>query len=204
MSQQFDVAERQALVLGHPPRIDPLETEQVPEAVWTAMNKIRAGIGLGPLEALPEFNATMAKAPDLMFGYLALSTFLFQGKLSMRDRELAVLRVGWLCRAPFEWSEHVKIAKRMAGVTDEDVERMKVGSGAEGWNAHEAAVIRAVEELFADAMISDETWAVLARTLDEQQLLELPILVSLYQGTAYLQNSVRVRLMPGSEGLFAR
>ncbi|CAN7659395.1 hypothetical protein LJR225_005239 [Phenylobacterium sp. LjRoot225] len=53
-------------------------------------------------------------------------------------------------------------------------------------------------------MITDGTWAVLARTLTEPQLIELPILIGQYQGVAYLQNALRIRLMEGNEGLRAR
>jgi 4-carboxymuconolactone decarboxylase len=55
-----------------------------------------------------------------------------------------------------------------------------------------------------DAMISDETWDVLAKTYDEAQLLELPILIGQYLGVAFLQNSLRVVLPEGYQGLRAR
>ncbi len=61
-----------------------------------------------------------------------------------------------------------------------------------------------MDELHTDAMISDETWAVLAETLSDKQLIELPILVGVYQGTAYLQNSLRIPLMKHNPGLMAR
>jgi 4-carboxymuconolactone decarboxylase len=68
----------------------------------------------------------------------------------------------------------------------------------------ELAVLRAVEEMLGDAMISDETWGVLAKTYDEAQLLELPILIGQYLGVAFLQNSLRVVLPEGYQGLRAR
>ena len=90
--------------------------------------------------------------------------------------------------------EHVHVGKRLAGLSTEDIERVTVGSSATGWTEHERALLRAVEELLADAMISDETWAILARGLNDKQLLEFPLLVGFYQSIAYLQNSVRFRL----------
>ena len=53
-------------------------------------------------------------------------------------------------------------------------------------------------------MISDQTWATLAKTYNEPQLLELPILIGQYLGVAYLQNSLRVVLPEGYQGLRAR
>jgi alkylhydroperoxidase family enzyme len=128
---------------------------------------------------------------------------LYGGKLSPRDRELVVLRIGWLCKAPYEWGEHVKIGKRV-GLTQEEIERATRGSTAPGWGEDDRAIVRAAEELHQDAMIADETWEVLSRRLDEQQLIELPLLVGQYQGLAYLQNALRLRLIPGNPGLSAR
>ena len=45
----------------------------------------------------------------------------FNSKLDPRLRELAILQVGYLARAPYEWSHHVKIGYAF-GVTDADIE----------------------------------------------------------------------------------
>ena len=108
--------------------------------------------------------------------------------------------VGWWCRAPFEWGEHVDIAKRY-GVTDEEVERVTHGSSAPGWNEHDRAVLKGVEELLGNYMLSDQTWDVLAKTWTERQLLEFPTLVGQYFATALQQNSLRVRLADDNPGL---
>jgi alkylhydroperoxidase family enzyme len=128
---------------------------------------------------------------------------LYGGALAARDRELIILRTGWLCKAPYEWGEHVRIGKRV-GLTAEEIERVRTGSTALGWDENDRAILSAVEQLRENAMISDETWAVLARRLDERQLIELPILVGQYQGLAYLQNALRLRLIAGNPGLSAR
>jgi alkylhydroperoxidase family enzyme len=108
-----------------------------------------------------------------------------------------------LCRAPYEWCQHVDIAKRY-GVTAEEVERATRGSSAPGWTDHEAAIVRGVEELLGDQSISDDTWNVLARTWTERQLLEFLAVVGYYVSIAYSQNALRMRLMPGKNGLRAR
>jgi alkylhydroperoxidase family enzyme len=53
-------------------------------------------------------------------------------------------------------------------------------------------------------MISDATWGALAQHLDEQQLIELPVVIGQYQAVAYYQNSLRLRLHSGNAGLSAR
>ena len=49
--------------------------------------------------------------------------------LPFRDRELLILRIGWLNQAEYEFAQHELIAKR-GGVSDADVERLKEGPKA--------------------------------------------------------------------------
>lgn len=159
---------------------------------------------LSRLETLPEIVRTMLRHPDLFARQTDIGLqLLSRGALPGRDRELAILRVGWLCQAPYEWGEHVIIAKSL-GISSEEVERITQGSSAPGWTEHERAILRATEELRENAMISDSTWAVLARTYNEQQLIELPIVIGQYQTAAYYQNSLRLRLHAGNDGLKSR
>jgi hypothetical protein len=66
-----------------------------------------------------------------------------------RDRELAVLRIGWLCRAPYDWGEHVDIGWR-CGVTRAEIPQIIAGSAATGWSLHDRAILRGVEELLSN------------------------------------------------------
>ncbi len=123
--------------------------------------------------------------------------------LTPRDRQLAILRTTWLCQAPYAWGEHVKHSTRI-GFRSEVIERVTQGSAAPGWNEHERAILRAVEELYEDAMISDATWEILSKCLNEKQLFELPVLVGQFTTVAYFQNALRLRLSEGNSGLRAR
>jgi alkylhydroperoxidase family enzyme len=159
---------------------------------------------LAALNSLPEIVLTMLRHADLFALHTDVGLqLLARGVLSFRDREFAVLRIAWLCQAPYEWGEHVMIGKRF-GLTSEDVARVIEGPAAAGLSEHESAILRAVDELHGDAMISDTTWSTLAKRLDERQLIELPIIIGQYQTVAYYQNSLRLRLHTGSLGLKAR
>jgi 4-carboxymuconolactone decarboxylase len=200
-----DIEARHELILGRPPRIAPVQ--ELSEEALAVTGRLRQ-IGSGrpaPKSAseVPEIVAMMLHHPQLYDKHISLSIELgTRGAIGMREREIAILRLGWLCQAPFEWGEHVKKAKAI-GFTSEEIERIRQGSSASGWDEHERAIVRAVEELHAHAMISDETWEILARRFDERQLIELPILVGQYQTVAYSQNSLRVRLSPDNPGLTA-
>lgn len=193
---------RQQDIVGKPPRIAGIDVSAMSAEQRDLISRLRAAISVDD-SGISDYFLILAKYPTLMQSQLALGTVLFKGRLTPRERELSILRVGWLCRAPYEWGEHVKIAKRY-GVTACEIERVALGSDAEGWSEHEAAILRAVEQLVADQMIDDETWEILSDKWDEQQLMELPALVGQYIAVALLQNSIRLRLEAGSAGLSSR
>ena len=203
-----DIAARERLILGDPPRILPLSGPGVDEVVIEHTNALRKGVlgGAPPLALadIPEIMPTLLRHRDLWERVFELSIQLMtKGVLAARDRELAILRIAWLWQAPYEWGEHVGQARK-AGLTSDEIERITVGSAAGGWCEHDLALLRATEELHAGAMISDDTWALLAKRLDEKQLFELTVLIGQFTNVAFFQNSLKLRLPVGSEGLRAR
>jgi alkylhydroperoxidase family enzyme len=79
------------------------------------------------------------------------------------------------------------------GISDEEVERIAAGPEA-GWEPFEAALLRAADELVADARIADDTWAVLAEQLDQRQLMDLIFTVGAYDVLAMLMRSAGMEL----------
>ena len=206
---QHSIAARHEEVLGQPPRIPPLDRQSVADQVQATTARLRGGAVRDlpplPLDAIPEIMFTMCRFPGLWDQMIDL-TLEIQGPgavLELRDRKLAILRTGWLCQAPYEFGEHVNQARR-AGFTAEEVERITIGSAAPEWNAHDRAILRAVEELHANTMVSDATWAQLEQRLTDHQLVELLVLVGQFVATAYFQNSLRLRLEAENRGLAGR
>ena len=171
------------------PRLAPLADEQIdPE--------IRARFGAGPL--LNIFR-TLAHHPKLLKRWLVFGNHvLARSTLAPRERELAILRVGWLCRSGYEWGQHVVIA-RQSGVTDAEIERVADGPDAPGWSEADRALLRAVDELHGDAFVSDPTWAALTRHFSTQQILDLIFAVGQYQLVSMALNTLGVQ--PDSPGL---
>jgi len=195
-------------VLGAPPRLPPVARESVAAQVQADTAHLSAGAtgntATIPLDRIPEIMFTMCRYPDLWRRYMDLSIQI-QGAaavLPVRARKLAILRTGWLCQAPYEFGEHVNQSLR-AGLTTEEIERIVTGSSAPEWNANDRAVLRATEELHANAMVSDEVWDQLSAFLDEAQRVELLILIGQFVATAYFQNSLRLRLETNNKGLMA-
>jgi len=199
----FDCDAREAQVASGNQRIEPLAEEDFTEEAQEIANNLRAFFGSRE-KGVPKTFATMFKHPGLYKGQMQLGLELNQnGTLPPREREMVILRTAWLVRSPFEWGEHVTYGKRL-GLTSEDIERITQGSSADGWNEHDRAVLRGVEELLGDYAVSDETWAILAKTWSEKQLMELPGLVGSYTLTAMLYSTLRFGLLPGNDGFSQR
>lgn len=198
-----DVEAREAHVLGSGPRILPLDNDEIGGEAKEIVRRIRASAGASETATVPEYMRIVLKHPAIFRCQMEMGTAIFRGQIPPRERELAVLRVGWLCRAPYEWGEHVDLGKRF-GLSSEEIERVTAGSSAVGWGEHERAILRGVEELIADQALSDSTWDILARSWSEAQMIEFTMMVGQYVATAYVQNSLRVRLASDNPGLSHR
>jgi alkylhydroperoxidase family enzyme len=197
-------ARRQDEILGAGPRIAPLANAEIGADGIAIVRSLRAAAGLADTGEVPQIVATLLRHPRLYEKHAAVGAALLGGGvLSPRQRELAILRTGWLCGAPFEWGEHVAMAKR-AGLGTAEIERLTQDAETAGWNDADGAIVSAAEELHRGAMISDAVWARLGAVLDEGQLIELVYVVGHYTKVAYLQNALRLRLPAGNDGLAAR
>lgn len=197
------LAKRQRDVVGDGPRIAPLANDEMAAPLIDLVRNIRASAGAGDMVEVPEYMRTVARHPELFARQMEMGTTLFQGKIPADEREIAVLRIGWLCRAPYEWGQHVLIAKRV-GLTSEDVERVIAGPNEDGWTRHQSAILSAVDQLIENQAVSDDIWDILSTSWDEAQLIEFPMMVGQYVATAYVQNMLRIRLEDDNPGLTRR
>jgi len=201
-----DTRAREEYILGHPPRLSALPQDERTPRQQEVLDEISMVVVDGVRKPRTDKDALeiVIRHPELYLAHLGVAKiFLSEGDMSLRDRELAILRIGWLSQAPFEWGSHVMIAKRH-GITAEEIEQVIEGSSAPGWNKKDRATIRAMEELHFDSMISDETWADLAEHYNDKELIELIIMAGQYKTVAYYQNSLRLPMAESNPGLKAR
>ncbi len=101
--------------------------------------------------------STCAQAPELCNAWLVFTDYLLQdSSLPTRDRELLILRIGYLNGGAYEWAAHTGLARRV-GITDTELRRILQGPDAPGWSAWDATLLRAADELHANALVSDST-----------------------------------------------
>jgi len=120
--------------------------------------------------------------------------------LPARDREILILRIGWLNQAPYEFEQHVRIGKQ-CGLSDDEIERIKKGPSA-GWSKHDAALNQAADDLFKNSVVSDETWKTLAERYNTEQMMDAVFTVGQYNLVSWALNSFGVPLddyLPGAK-----
>jgi len=133
------------------------------------------------------------------FGVWAFHIMGETSTLSPREREILILRIGWLCQAEYEWAQHVVFGKK-AGLTDEEIARIKEGPDHPDWASFDATLLRATDELHADALISDATWKALSEKYNTHQLMDVVFTVGQYNMVSMVLNSFGVQLDKGVKG----
>lgn len=173
------------------PRVQPLSLDELDA-------ETRERFGQGPV--LNIFR-TLARHPALMKRWLVFGNhILAKSTLPPRERELVILRIGWLCRARYEWGQHVLIG-RQAGLTDEEIDRIADGPDAPGWSELDRTLLRATDELHDDACVGDETWAALVAHYSTEQCMDLVFTVGQYNLVSMALNTFGVEPEEGLPGL---
>jgi alkylhydroperoxidase family enzyme len=176
------------------PRVAPLR-----EAEWN--DETRAV--LTPLTSFgPVLNifGTLAHHPKLLKRWLVFGNHvLAKSTVPAREREILILRIGWLCQAEYEWGQHAAIG-RQTGLTDDEIRRIAREPDAPGWSAFDATLLRAADELHGDACLSDATWKALSERYDTQQIIDLIFAVGQYNLVSMALNSLGVQREEGVEG----
>lgn len=176
------------------PRIPPIAPEDFDDEQKDALKGVMAG------GTVLNIFRTMANHPKLAKRWMVFANHILgKSTLSIREREIVILRIGWRCQAEYEWGQHVVIAKR-ADMTDEEMEMIKEGADADGWTREESLLIRATDELKDDACISTKTWNALKQTYNDQQMMDIVFTCGQYNLVSMALNSFGVQLDDGIAG----
>lgn len=143
---------------------------------------------------------TLARHEKLLKRWLVFAShILVKSSLPAREREILILRIGWLCQSEYEWGQHVKIGKEN-GLTDDEVQGIIKGPDSNMWNRFDATLLRAVDELYYDSFISDLTWKALTERYSTHQLIDLIFTVGQYNLVSMALNSLGIQLEDGTKG----
>lgn len=140
-------------------------------------------------------NLPMATAMGAWGGY-ELSRRL---SLSMRDREIVIVRTTARCGCEYEWGVHVAFFAERAALSSEQVSSLTHGDpGDPCWDDRDRLLIEAVDTLHASSDISDGLWSKLVNEFSVAQLLDLLMLCGWYHAISFTANGARVPLEAGA------
>jgi len=138
---------------------------------------------------------TLAQAPKALTAFLSWGNYVLSRRNSLppREREIVVLRIGFLCRSGYEFAQHRRIGLEH-GLTAAEIDAVKAGADASTWSEADAALIRACDELHRDQFVGEATWAELARHFDEKQRMDLVFTAGQYTQVSMMLNTFGVQL----------
>lgn len=144
--------------------------------------------------------ATLVRHPKALRRWLVFSNHvLFKSTLAPREREMLILRTGWRCRSEYEWGQHVEIAREI-GMSEAEIAAVAQGPRAALWDAFEAALLTAADDLHEAQRISDDAWRTLTKRYNERQMIDLVYTVGNYTLVSMALNSFGVERDEGVEG----
>lgn len=136
----------------------------------------------------------MANSPEVGRAFLRLGNrILFKSRLNPRLRELAILRVGDLAKANYEFTQHVPIARRV-GVTAAQIEALPLWKGSTLFNDQERAVLQYTDEMAEKIRVSDDTFAKVKAFLSDQEIVELTTTIGYYGMVSRILETLQVEL----------
>jgi AhpD family alkylhydroperoxidase len=144
----------------------------------------------------PEFHLfnAMARHSALFWTWLPFSgVLLYWGRLTRRDAEVVILRVGHLRDCEYELQQHRRLA-RSRGVDDVLQQKVFEGPAADGLTDRQRTLLTATDEFVLDRTVSPETWAALATHLNRKQLIEFCFLAGQYDTLAATMNTLKLPL----------
>jgi alkylhydroperoxidase family enzyme len=194
---QNEPAPRIAPVL--PPEWDAAALDAV-SAFPTSRDFVLSNYGKGDARGVHGLGVILTH-PILAKAFLTFNNHVaITSSVPRRVREILILRISWLRRAEYEFVQHIVLGMR-AGLTQTEIERIQLGPDAPGWDALDADIVRAVDELHADACIGNETWERLSLHFTSTQLLDIVFAVGCYDLLAMVFKTGRTPLEPGVEPL---
>jgi alkylhydroperoxidase family enzyme len=150
------------------------------------------------LKRMITLHRALAHSPNAARAFGGLGQFIrHKSRLDPRLRELAILQVGWLTRAPYEWSHHIKIGREF-GVSTEDIRALIDESEGKSTKLEPLAklVLKGAREMTEDGVMSKATFDALSRDLDKERMVDLVVTIGFYNAVVRVLASLEIDVEP--------
>ena len=174
------------------PRLAPIE-QPFPPAVAEELARMMPP-GMPPIGLF----RTVAHNPRVLARWRG-GALLDKGSITLREREIVILRTTARLGAEYEWGVHVAFFAAKAGLGEAE-RRATVHGGPEAWRGAEAVLVRIVDALVDEATLSDALWAEAGAHFSPAQLVEILSLVGFYHLVSFVANATAVAREAGAPG----
>ena len=176
-------------------RISFIEKEKADPYIKDTLNKIdEQGMLLNLFKV-------MAHSPRVARNFIRLgNSILSEEGLSPQIRELAILRVGFLCGSLYEYTKHVVIGKR-AGLSQEKIEAVPAWISAACFDDLEKAALAYTDEVVLQVKVQDATFKKLKSFFSEPEIVKLTATIGYYGMVSRILVALQVELDPGEKSL---
>ncbi len=123
---------------------------------------------------------------------------LDKGSISLRQREIVILRVTARLGAEYEWGVHVAFFAAKAGFTAAEIAATCHGFAADFAAAEDALLLLLVDALIERHGWDDALWQQASQTFSPAQLVEILALAGFYHTVSFTVNALRTPLEPGA------
>jgi len=136
----------------------------------------------------------LARDPRLLRAYrMGSVAYIDPSHISLRQREVFLLRVTGWCRNALEWTLRVHFFADEAGLTEAQLKASVYGPADDPcWNENDRLLIRLADELNETASISDTFWPEVGAAFSDEAILQLILLVGHYRTNSYVSVGLQI------------
>jgi len=137
----------------------------------------------------------LGRDPRLLRAYrLGSVAYLDPSHITLRQREVLLLRVTGRCQNAFEWTLRVHYFAEGAVLTEAQLRASVHGSAGDScWASGDHILIRLADELHDTASIGDALWEDLRPVFTDEAILQLLLLAGHYRTNTYVRRDCGFR-----------
>ena len=138
----------------------------------------------------------LANHPALAKASLDLGRyFMLESTLSARHVKLILLRVAHRYNSVYQWT-HNSHGALQVGISDAEIEAVKVGPGAANWTIEDRLLLEVVDATNGGGRIEDAIWQELSATFDKRHIMDLIQAAGYFTSVAWTLIALDVEVEP--------
>jgi len=177
-------------------RVSIIDPQQAPPFIREAFEKMEA-----QNQRIINLFRVASHSQHIARNFLRLGSAIKRDEdFSPKLREIAILRVGYLCGSFYEYTKHVVLGKQK-GLTQQQIDEIPYWVSSKIFDKQERAVLAYTDEVTRVVQVRDETFAELKNYFSEEQIVKLTATIGYYGMVCRMLVPLQIDLDPGENSL---